>query len=113
MIFLDLENYLSSMNLDTSILSLGSEEFLVISKQKVGTGTQSTDICDVAIKRTNDNPWLPEAKIHVRPKLTDMGTKNSQPSPLGEDWQYLSRRFDYVPTPRTFYAHILSVLSEF
>jgi hypothetical protein len=41
-----------------------------------------------------------------------MGEHASQASPIGSDWQYLSRRFDHVPTPRGFYAHMLTVVGQ-
>lgn len=41
-----------------------------------------------------------------------MGTAASQASPLGPEWQYLSRRYDRVPNAKAFLAHVLTVLGE-
>jgi hypothetical protein len=41
-----------------------------------------------------------------------MGTRNTQASKLGPDWQYWSRRFDRPPTPQRLWTHILTVLTE-
>jgi hypothetical protein len=65
---------------------------------------------EVGVKRSPGTPWLPEAALHVRPHRVRMGDSASQASPLGDDWQYLSRRFERAPTAASFIAHILTVL---
>jgi hypothetical protein len=88
-------------------------EFVVIRGVKIAGGSHAGTTCDVAIPRTTENPWVPQAQVHVRPHLVAMGSQTaSQPSQLGADWQYLSRRFDRPPTPKGFFAHILTVLGE-
>jgi hypothetical protein len=112
MIFTDLEAHLQQIGLSTGELTASGQSFMVIKDVPINRGSHEGQHCEVALLRSNDNPWLPEAKLHVRPHLTPMGQNFSQPSPLGADWQYLSRRFDRPPTPRSFYAHILKVLGE-
>lgn len=113
MVFDDLETHLRTIGLATDTLECGGQAYLVIKGVRVPQGgSHAGEDCEVALLRSRDNPWLPEAKLHVRPHLTPMGQNASQPSPLGGAWQYLSRRFDKAPTPRTFYAHILTALSE-
>ncbi len=113
MVFADLEAHLVEIGLSTDTLEVGGQPYLVIKGVRIPDGgSHAGQVCEVALLRSQDNPWLPEAKLHVRPHLTPMGQNASQPSDVGSDWQYLSRRFDKPPTPKTFYAHILSALSE-
>jgi hypothetical protein len=112
MVFADLEAHLAAIGQPTEHLVLGGQSYLVIKGLRIPGGSHADTRCDVAIRRTSDNPWLPEAKVHVRPHLTPMGQNASQTSELGTEWQYLSRRFDPPPTPKTFFAHILTVLGE-
>lgn len=112
MIFADLEAYISDLGLPTGELMVDGQSYLVIKEVKIPKGSHEGQLCEVAVKRTSDNPWLPEARLHVRPHLTAMGQRNTSSSPLGTDWQYLSRRFDRTPTARSFFAHILTVLGE-
>jgi len=113
MIFADLEAYLTEIGKPTGALEVGGRSYLVVGNVRVPDGgSHAGEECDVALLRSPDTPWLPEAKLHVRPHLTPMGQQAARPSELGSDWQYLSRRFDKPPTPKTFYAHILTVLAE-
>lgn len=113
MIFADLESHVVDIGLSTETVAVGGQSYLVIKGVLIPEGgSHGGEKCEIALLRSADNPWLPEAKIHVRPHLTPMGQNSSQPSPVGSEWQYLSRRFDKPPTPKTFYAHILTTLSE-
>jgi hypothetical protein len=112
MVVAELEAHLAEIGLPTDTLEVGGQSYLLISDVRIPAGSRAGENCEVALLRSNDNPWLPEAKLHVRPHLIPMGQQASQPSPLGADWQYLSRRFDPPPTPKSFYAHILTVLGE-
>ena len=112
MVFAELEQHLTAIGQSTEDLVSGGQSFLVIKDLRIPAGTHAGERCEVALRRTSEDPWLPEAKIHVKPHLTPMGQNASQSSELGPDWQYLSRRFDPPPTPKTFFAHILTVLGE-
>jgi hypothetical protein len=112
MLFTDLEAHLEELGLSVEPVSAGGQSFAVIQGVEIPDGSHAGETCDVGILRTDDDPWVPQAAIHVRPHLVAMGTHNSQASPLGPDWQYLSRRFDRPPTPKTFFAHIVTVLGE-
>lgn len=91
----------------------GGQTYVVIRGIPVPGGRHAGKLCDVAVIKDPSNPWIPTTQLQVRPHLTAMGQRAANPSPLGPEWQYLSRRFDRPPNPRTFYAHVLSVLSEF
>ena len=112
MVFAELEAYLTEIGQPTEHLLVGGQSYLVIKDVRIPGGSHADERCEVSIQRTAENPWLPEAKIHVRPHLTAMGQNASQNSELGADWQYLSRRFDPPPTPKTFWAHVLTVVAE-
>lgn len=108
----DFEKHLSASGLAFEPAAVGAATYLVIKDVSVSGGTHAGKTCNVAIKRTTENPWVPESAVHVKPHLVPMGQVASQGSPLGEEWQYLSRRFDRPPTPRSFLAHIFTVLAE-
>ena len=108
----ELEQYLSALGLVVQRLTLGEQTYLHIKDVGIGGGTLDGKRCEVAILRTTETPWVPQAAVHVRPHLVTMGQASSQASPLGPDWQYLSRRFDKAPTSRAFLAFIYTVLGE-
>jgi hypothetical protein len=89
----------------------GQIYFLVRGIPLIG-GANDGKTCDVAILRTAGDPWVPESVVHVKPHLVPMGQKASHPSPLGGEWQKLSRRFDKPVTPKNFLTHIYTVIGE-
>jgi hypothetical protein len=89
-----------------------NQMYLIIKYIVVPGGSLDGKRCDVGVLRTTEDPWLPQAALHVRPPLVPMGQHNTQASPLGADWQYWSRRFDRVPSPRAFLAHVLTCLAR-
>jgi hypothetical protein len=110
--FDDFEHYLASLGLQANRVDQGGQPYLVIQDFEIPDGTHAGENCDVAILASSDTPWVAPPAIHVKPHLVTMGQQASQPSPLGPDWQYLSRRFEPAPQPRTFHTHILTVLGE-
>jgi hypothetical protein len=112
MVFNELERHVQALGFTTSRILANNQSYLLIQGVPISAGSHAGQHCDVAVRDTGGNPWLPEAAVHVRPHLARMGERASKASPLGGDWQYLSRRFNRPPTPQTFYAHILTVLEE-
>jgi hypothetical protein len=112
MTFDEFERHLASTGHALEPAKGGEDSFLIIKAVAVPTGSRAGKACDVGILRSTANPWVPQAAVHVRPHLVKMGQASSQASPLGAEWQYFSRRFDKVPTPKAFLAHILTVLGE-
>ncbi len=108
----DFELHVASTGLTVERLTIGEQVYLHIRAVTIAGGTHAGQECEVAILRTSEAPWAPQAAVHVRPHLVQMGQLNSQNSPVGADWQYLSRRFDRPPTPRSFLAFLLTVLGE-
>jgi hypothetical protein len=114
MVFEELESYIKSTGLLVQDLILGEEEWIIVGGIQLTAGPHAGTVCEVAIPRSKAVPWAPEAKIHVRPHLVPMDAAKyaSRPSSVGDDWQYLSRRFDPVPTPAGYMAFVLSALEE-
>lgn len=108
----ELEAYLAPKYELEKLTAGNGQEYLVIKAISIPPGgALASKICDVAVLRSNENPWVPQAALQVRPPLVPMGQHNTQASPLGPEWQYWSRRFDKVPTPRAFLAHVLTILA--
>ncbi|HZR82576.1 MAG TPA: hypothetical protein VFD92_15885 [Candidatus Binatia bacterium] len=108
----EFEQHVQRSGLVVERLTVGGQIYLHLNGVRIAGGRHSGTECEVAILRTTEVPWAPEAAVHVRPHLVTMGQMNSQTSPVGSDWQYLSRRFDKPGTPKNFLAHILKVLAE-
>lgn len=112
MVFGDLETHLKQSGLSVENVTVGGQTWLVINNFPINGGTHNGKKCDVALRRSDQNPWAPEAQIHVKPHLVQMGQRNSRASPLGDQWQYLSRRFDDPPQPHTYLAFLITALEE-
>lgn len=112
MTMIEFEEHLASTGHTVQSAHVNHESYLIIKAVPISAGSHAGKTCDVGILRSAANPWVPQAAVHVRPHLVKMGSASSQASPLGADWQYLSRRFDKVPTSKAFLAHILTVLGE-
>jgi len=108
----DFELHASAAGLVVGRLTVSDQTYLHLKGIRIVGGTHDGKECEVAILRTTESPWVPQAAVHVRPHLVTMGQACSQASPVGTDWQYLSRRFDKAPSPRGFLAHIFTVLAE-
>lgn len=108
----EFEQHLVSIGHAIESVDAGGNGYVIVKAVPISAGSHAGKTCDVGILRSSANPWEPQAAVHVRPVLVQMGTASSQASPLGPDWQYLSRRFDKAPTPKAFLAHILTVLGE-
>lgn len=108
----EFEQHARTTGLVVERLIAGDQEYIHLANLRIAGGSHDGTDCAVAILRTTEVPWAPQAAVHVRPHLVPMGQLSSQASPIGEDWQYLSRRFDKAGTPKNFMAHILKVLAE-
>ena len=109
----DFETYLKGLGLTVeTITGADAGAYIAILSFTIPTGGLADRTCDVAIRREESVPYIPPAAIHTRPALLPMGTRNTQGSSIGPDWQYWSRRFDHPPTPARLWAHILTVLTE-
>lgn len=109
----ELESHLADAGYATErLIAPDGNTYVVIKNVLIAGGSLAGRTCDVAVLRTTEIPWVPQAALHVRPLLVPMGQHSTQGSPLGSDWQYWSRRFDKVPTARNFLAHVLTVLGD-
>jgi hypothetical protein len=108
----EFEHHLTSTGHAIESNKVGGDDYVIIKAVPISSGSHAGKTCDVAILRSAAIPWVPQAAVHVRPHLVEMGKASSQASALGSDWQYLSRRFDNAPTAKAFLAYILTVLGE-
>jgi len=108
----EFERHLATTRHTFESTKVGDESYLIIKGLPISGGSLAGKSCDVGLLRSTANPWVPQAAVHVRPHLVEMGKASSQASNLGAEWQYLSRRFDKVPTPKGYLAHIFTVLGE-
>lgn len=59
-----------------------------------------------------DFPYTAPAGLHISPLLAQNGVANVNPSPLGVDWQYWSRRLeDWKESDRTA-RHVISYINK-
>lgn len=92
-----------------------SQEYSVVRDLQITTGSLTGKVCDVAIQRPPQVPYLLPASVHVRPHLLPMDTNApyaTQPGHIGPEWQYWSRRYDRPPAPKGIWTHLLTVLGE-
>ena len=112
MVFAELESHVLKSGLSIQDHPLNGETWMIIKGIRLNAGPHEGTVCEVAVRRSEQIPWAPDAQIHVRPALTPMGQKSSHPSPLGTDWQYLSRQLSSVPSPSGYLAYVYSALEE-
>jgi len=85
MIVDDFERHARDVGLPVDHLSVGGQTYVHLKNIHVAAGTHTGAVCDIAILRTPEVPWAPQAAVHVRPHLVPMGEQCSHPSPLGPD----------------------------
>lgn len=113
----DLETYVRSLGyaVDTVVGERDQQPYLVVRDLTIPHGGLVGRVCDVAIQKTTAVPFVVPPAIHTRPELVAMNPAEpvgTQPSPIGDGWQYWSRRFDRPPTPRAIWTHFLTILSD-
>lgn len=86
--------------------------YIVIRGYLIPSGSLAGTVCDVAVQQTTAVPYVPPPAIHTRPAVIPMGTRNTQASGVGSEWQYWSRVLRGQPTPAAFVAHLATVFSE-
>jgi hypothetical protein len=112
----DLDRYLRGIGYPIE-RATGSDgqEYLVVRDVGIQMGPLVGKVCDVAIQLLNAVPFTMPAAIQVRPALLPMQggePYGTQASPLGEGWQYWSRRFDGIPNPAAIWAAVLKILNQ-
>ena len=110
------EEYVRELGYEVSLARDPSGMFYtVIHGVMIQRGALRGRTCDVALARPASVPYTVASAIHTRPALVQMdmgGPLKTQPSPLGGEWQYWSRRYDHAPTPQQIWTHILTVLGQ-
>jgi hypothetical protein len=87
-------------------------KWILLHNYPISTGTLASQRRDVAIQWSPQIPYVAPAAIQVRPHVVPMGTRNAQQSPLGPEWQYLSRILRGQPTPQAWLVHLNTIFSE-
>jgi hypothetical protein len=109
----DLQAYLQRVGLGGDIIVASNGGRYVVARDFLITkGTLVGTRCDVAVQWSAATPYVAAPAIHTKPALVAMGTKNTQTSPIGPEWQYWSRRMVASPTPQAVVAHIATILGE-
>ena len=113
----ELDTFLAGLGLDvTAIVGARDQQlYTVVAGFTIPHGGLAGRMCDIAIARSNAVPYVVPPAIHTRPALVPMSPGEplgTQASPIGNDWQYWSRRFDRPPSPKAVWTHILTVLCD-
>ncbi|HEX4438408.1 MAG TPA: hypothetical protein VH061_16620 [Solirubrobacteraceae bacterium] len=112
----ELEEYLAGIGFRVEIATGADEQaYAVVLGVPITTGGLCGKKCDVGILRTESSPYVMASAIQTRPALVRMDSSEplgTQPSPLGTEWQYWSRRYDHPPSPKRIWAHVLTILGD-
>jgi hypothetical protein len=109
----DLVSHLEGLGHTVETLDLGPQgRWIVVRDYPVSTGTLAGQRRDVAVQWSPQVPYVAPSAVQVRPHVVPMGTRNAQGSPLGPEWQYLSRVLRCAPTPQAWIVHINTIFSE-
>ncbi len=107
----ELDAYIRSLGFDLEVVQdTAGASYTAVRKVQITSGALAGKTCDVALPRVGANPYSVASSIHVSPALVPMNSQSSQASPLGADWQYLSRRFDFAPSPKKIWVWVLWAL---
>lgn len=88
------------------------DQYIVIRNYTIPAGKLAGRVCDVAIQKSTNVPYVAPAAIHSKPHLIPMGQYNTLGSNLGPEWQYWSRRLRDQSHPRNWVTHIATIFSE-
>jgi hypothetical protein len=90
--------------------SFSQHGVLVVKEFGVHAGRHAGKVIDVGIPCA-DFPYSAPAGIHIRPLLAPTGENNVSASPLGDEWQYWSRRLPDWSNDRSA-RHIISYINK-
>lgn len=109
----DLVSHLEGLGHMVETLNSGPQDrWIVVRDYSISTGTLAGQRRDVAVQWSPQVPYIAPSAVQVRPHVVPMGTRNAQGSPLGPEWQYLSRVLRCTPTPQAWIVHINTIFSE-
>jgi len=112
----DLEEHVTALGYAVEVIrGQDSLQYTVIRGLQITQGSFAGQTCDVALHRVEVQPYVPAPALHIKPHLLPMNPQAphaTQASGVGTEWQYWSRRYDRVPTPKGIWTHILTVLGE-
>ena len=112
----DLDEFLASLGLTVEeIDGQDGRKYTVVRSYSIAVGRLAGTVCDIAIHKPPEEPYVLPSAIHTRPHLIAMDGKAplaTRISDIGPDWQYWSRRYDGPVTPKKIWTHVLTVLKE-
>lgn len=92
-------------------LNFVQHQVVVINDYDIKVGRHAGKRIRVGIP-ANDFPFSAPAGLHISPQLAPNGSNNINPSPLGAEWQYWSRRLqDWKESDRTA-RHVISYINK-
>jgi len=104
----ELERQLNGIGFKTN--RIPEHKILVIEDYVIGAGPHASKTVRLGLS-AGDFPFTPPAGIHVSPKLRPDGQNNINASPLGNEWQYWSRRLPDWSTDRSA-RHIIAYINK-
>lgn len=112
----DLETYLRGLGIEVrQVTGADGQRYTVAHNVTIPAGSLAATVCDIALLCPPGDPYMVPPAIHTRPALVPMdmtGPLKTQASGVGSDWQYWSRRYDRIPTPKAVWTHVLTVFAE-
>jgi hypothetical protein len=92
-------------------LGFAQHNVVVINGYEVKIGRHSGRKIRVGIP-AQDFPYTAPAGLHFSPHLGQNGVANVNPSPLGGDWQYWSRRLEEWKESDRTARHVISYINK-
>lgn len=112
----DLEQYLRAAGQRVETLTgIDKQVYVVVKDVELPHGGLKGKRCDIAILRTEAEPYVAPTAIHTYPVLVPMVWQDplkTRASSIGPGWQYWSRRFDRPCTPQSLWAYVLTILCD-
>ena len=99
----DFDEYMRTLDYVVEVITgVNQMQYSVVKDVKIPTGSLKGNVCDVALQRPVEVPYVVPSAVHTRPHLLPMNTEPpyaTQPGHIGPEWQYWSRRYGHTSSP--------------